>query len=135
VENPERGVAQMIEQFIAVVPASIWQEGRPAGAKSWESSFNVAAWIRLSGTAGKVALMVRHSDDTGVHRTPVDSAVANQEGSSLMSSQIRLRFSGKVKEVAVVLQLDNPDTRYQVEELYMQLQESHQQQRKLIASF
>lgn len=125
----------MIEKFIADVPASVWEEGRPARLPNWESSFNVAAWVRVSGATGKVSLVVLHQDDAGEHRTLVDGASVNSDGSSLLSSQIRLRFTGKVKAVKVLLQLENPAMRHQVEELYMQWQESRQQQRKLIASY
>lgn len=125
----------MIEKYIADVPASVWEEGRPARLPNWESSFNVAAWVRISGAAGKIALLVIHQDDAGEHRTLVDGANISSDGSSLLSSQIRLRFIGKVKAVKAVLQLENPAMRHQVEELYMQWQESRQQQRKLIASY
>lgn len=125
----------MIEKFIADVPAKVWEEGRPARLPNWESSFNLAAWVRITGATGKISLLVLHHDDAGEHRTLVDGANVSVDGSSLLSSQIRIRFVGKVKSVKVLLQLENPAMRHQVEELYMQWQESRQQQHKLIASY
>ena len=112
----------MIDKFIADVPASVWEEGRPARQRSWESSFNVAAWVRITNGRGKVSLLIVHTDETGEQRALVDQTEITIDGSSLLSSQVRLRFTGKVTSVRVVLQLEDAAMRHQVEELYMQLQ-------------
>jgi len=125
----------MVEKFIADVPSNIWAENRPASRNTWESSFNVASWVRVSGAQGKFALYVVHEDGAGTHRTLIDEAVSTGEGSSLLSSQVRLLFTKKVTNVRITLELEDPAMRHQVEELYMQLKDSQQQSRKLIANY
>lgn len=110
----------MIEKFIAEVPERIWAEGRPPKLRQWESHFNLASWVRISGGIGDVSLSLRWRDEKGEHDQRVDLAQASGDGSVLLSGMIRLRFNGPVEGVTVVLGLADPAMRYVVDELYMQ---------------
>lgn len=125
----------MVEKFIADIPASIWAEGRPPRVKAWSSSFNVASWVKIGGAQGEIRLNILHQDDAGSHRTLVDKVNIKADGSSLLSSQVNLRFVGKVKDIKVTLELGDSAMRHLVEELYVQRSDSSQPQRKLIANF
>lgn len=125
----------MIEKFIADVPSSIWAENKPSSRDTWESSFNVASWIRINGAQGRFALYVIHEDSAGTHKTLIDEATAEGKSSSLLSAQIRLKFTKKVASVRIVLALEDPNMRHFVEELYMQLKDSQVQNKKLIANY
>ena len=126
----------MTEKFVATVPQRIWEEGRPAGARSWQSEFNIAAWLRLLGRGGKVELLVRHFDAAGEHVTRVAAATGAGQDSVLLSGMARLRFQGPVEQVQVSLGLSDADITYQVDELFMQRRDSAlPRQEKLISNF
>ncbi len=110
----------MIEKFIAKVPDRIWEEGRPARLRIWEGEYNVASWVRVTGATGALELLITYSDEAGEHRARVDSTEIRADGSALLSGMVRLRFTGKVEQVQVVLMLGNPQMRFVVEELYVQ---------------
>ena len=110
----------MIDKFIADVPARIWAEGRPPKLRNWEAEYNVAGWIKISGATGEMSLLVRYEDEAGQHDSLVDRCTVTSEGSSLVSGLIRLRFSGEVGRVQVILRLSDPAMRFQVDELFVQ---------------
>lgn len=126
----------MTEKFIARVPQRIWEEGRPPGARSWQSEFNIASWLRLAGRGGQVELVVRHFDDAGEHVTSVDSARAAGHDSVLLAGVVRLRFQGSVEQVQVSLLLSDAALSYEVDELFMQRRDSMLgRDEKLISNF
>lgn len=110
----------MIDKHIADVPSRIWEEGRPPRLRVWDAEFNVAGWIKVSGATGDVSLMVRHEDDTGEHISLVDRTTVAGDGSNLMSGLIRMRFTGSVSKVEVLLRISDPGMRFQVDELFVQ---------------
>lgn len=126
----------MNERCIARVPQRIWAEGRPEQARHWESEFNMASWIRLTGMGGRLELIVRHRDEAGDHETAVDAAEAAGQESALLSGMVRLRFQGRVEEVNVHLKLAGETMRYEVDELFMQRRDSALgRENKLISNF
>jgi microcompartment protein CcmK/EutM len=126
----------MTEQRIARVPQRIWADGRPAQARNWESEFNMASWIRLTGLGGQVQLVIRHRDEAGEHVTPVDSVDAGSQESVLLSGVVRLRFQGRVEEVDVDVKAADETLRYEVDELFMQRRQSVSgRENKLISNF
>lgn len=126
----------MTEQRIARVPQRIWADGRPARARNWESEFNMASWIRLTGLGGQVELVIRHRDEAGEHVTPVDSVDAGSQESVLLSGVVRLRFQGRVEEVDVDVKAAGETLRYEVDELFMQRRQSVSgRENKLISNF
>lgn len=110
----------MIEKFIAKVPDRIWEEGRPARLRIWEGEYNVASWVRVTGATGQLELLVTYTDEAGDHRACVDTASIRADGSALLSGMVKLRFTGKVEQVQVVLMLSDAQMRFVVEELYVQ---------------
>tara|TARA_Y100001972_G_scaffold62046_1_gene76023 strand:- start:567 stop:947 length:381 start_codon:yes stop_codon:yes gene_type:complete len=110
----------MIDKHIADVPARIWEEGRPPKLRVWEAEFNVASWIRVTGATGEVTLLVRYEDEAGQHDCIVDRSSVTSEASNLMSGLIRMRFTGKVGSVQVLVSLSEPAMRFQVDELFVQ---------------
>jgi microcompartment protein CcmK/EutM len=126
----------MTEQRIARVPQRIWADGRPAQARNWESEFNMASWIRLTGLGGQVQLVIRHRDEAGEHVTPVDSVDAGSQESVLLSGVVRLRFQGRVEEVDVDVKAADETLRYEVDELFMQRRQAVSgRENKLISNF
>jgi len=126
----------MNEQRIARVPQRIWSEGRPANARNWESEFNMASWIRLTGAGGHMELLIRYRDDGGEHVTRVDSVEAGGQESALLSGVVRLRFQGRVEGVDIYLKLAGETMRYEVDELFMQRRDSALgREMKLISNF
>lgn len=110
----------MIDKFIAEVPARIWAEGRPPKLRNWEAEYNVAGWIKVLGATGEVSLLVRYEDEAGQHDCLVDRCSVTGEGSNLMSGLIRLRFTGEVGRVQVILRLSDASMRFQIDELFVQ---------------
>lgn len=110
----------MVEKEITVVPTRIWAEGKPPRLRVWEAEFNVASWIRVSGASGDLVLSVKYLDEAGEHMALVDRTSVEGDGSALMSGLVRLRFTGDVKMVSVVLKHSDAAMRYQVDELYFQ---------------
>lgn len=110
----------MIEKFIAKVPSRIWADGRPARARQWEAEFNVASWVRIAGSAGKVQLVVRYWDSKADRAVLVDTADVGGEGSALLSGSIRLKLTAEVEQVQISLRLSEPAMTHVVEELFMQ---------------
>ena len=98
----------MIEKFIAKVPSRIWADGRPARARQWEAEFNVASWVRIAGSPGKVQLLVRYIDNKNDKAVLVDTADVGGEGSALLSGSIRLKLSAEVEQVQISLRLADP---------------------------
>lgn len=126
----------MTEKFVARVPQRIWEEGRPVGARRWESEFNIASWVRLTGKGGRVELVIRHFDDAGEHLTSVDQSVAGGQESVLLAGVARLSFQGAVEQVQVSLRLSHAEMRFQVDELFMQRRDSALgRDEKLISNF
>lgn len=126
----------MSEKTLARVPQRIWAEGRPNGVRHWESEFNMASWVRVTGGGGRLELLVRHTDEAGEHVTPVDVAEVVGHESALLSGVVRLRFQGKVDQVQVGLRLANDAMHYQVDELFMQRRDSGLgRDQKLISNF
>jgi hypothetical protein len=110
----------MQNKLIADVPARIWEDGRPTGLHIWDAEFNVAAWVRVSGTNGEIRLLLCHEDDAGQHGCIVDSCAVSGESNSLVSGLISVRFTGKVKKVQMILKLSDPEIRTHVDELFVQ---------------
>ena len=110
----------MIDKHISDVPARIWEEGRPPKLRVWEAEFNVASWIKVAGATGDVTLLVRYDDESGEHDCVVDRSSVTSDASNLMSGLIRMRFTGKVGKVQVLLRLSDPAMRFQVDELFVQ---------------
>ncbi|MDF1628972.1 MAG: hypothetical protein P1U78_04160 [Alcanivoracaceae bacterium] len=110
----------MIDKHISDVPARIWEEGRPAKLRIWEAEFNVASWIKVMGATGEVSLLVRYDDESGEHDCLVDRSSVTGESSNLMSGLVRMRFTGKVGRVQVLLRLSDPSMRFHVDELFVQ---------------
>lgn len=126
----------MNEQRIARVPQRIWAEGRPDHAGSWESEFNMASWIRLTGVGGQMELVIRHRDEAGEHVTLVDRTDAGSQESALLSGVVRLRFQGRVEAVEVHLRPSGETMGYEVDELFMQRRDSVVgRESKLISNF
>ncbi len=98
----------MIEKFIAKVPSRIWADGRPGRARQWEAEFNVASWVRIAGSPGKVQLLVRYIDNKNDKAVLVDTADVGGEGSALLSGSIRLKLSAEVEQVQISLRLADP---------------------------
>lgn len=110
----------MIDKHISDVPGRIWEEARPPKLRVWEAEFNVASWIKVTGATGDVTLLVRYDDESGEHDCVVDRSSVTSEASNLMSGLIRMRFTGKVGKVQVLLRLSDPAMRFQVDELFVQ---------------
>ena len=110
----------MIEKFIAKVPSRIWADGRPARARQWEAEFNVASWVRIAGSPGKVQLLVRYIDNKNDKAVLLDTPDVGGEGSALLSGSIRLKLSAEVEQVQISLRLADPAMTHVVEELFMQ---------------
>lgn len=110
----------MIEKLIATVPQQIWEDGRPARLRVWEGEYNVASWVRVTGATGPVELVIVYTDEAGEHRSRVDSAAIRTDGSALLSGLVKLRFTGQVGQVQVMLGLGDAQMRFVVEELYVQ---------------
>lgn len=126
----------MSEKTIARVPQRIWAEGRPNSARHWESEFNMASWVRVTGGSGRLELLVRHTDEAGEHVTAVDATEVAGHDSALLSGVVRLRFQGRVEQVRVDLRLGNDAMHYQVDELFMQRRNSGLgRDMKLISNF
>ena len=135
VYEPEEQIA-MIDKHIADVPSRIWEEGRPPKLRVWEAEFNVAGWIKVSGASGDVSLMVRHEDEAGEHVCLVDRTSISGDGSNLMSGLIRMRFTGRVSSVQVILRLSDPAMRFHVDELFVQRRgNALRRQDKLISNY
>lgn len=126
----------MVDKHIADVPTRIWEEGRPPKLRTWDAEFNVAGWIKVTGATGDVSLVVHHHDEAGEHVCLVDRASITGEGSNLMSGLIRMRFTGKVEKVQVVLRLSDAAMRFQVDELFVQRRGSAlRREDKLISNY
>lgn len=126
----------MFSRFVAQVPERVWNEGRPPQMRVWENEFNVAGWLRFLGGTGAATLVVVHADEAGEHITEVDHVHINGEGTSLMSGMVRIRFSGKVDQVRVDLQVEDSGQRFLVDELFIQRRGSTlRREDKLISSF
>ena len=126
----------MVAKYIAEIPSRIWAEGRPPKVRAWETQFNVASWVRISGATGDVGLEIRWRDERGDQSVRVDRTEAGGDGSVLLSGMVQLRFSGKVENVNAVLTLGSPSMRFVVDELFMQRRGAQQTvQNKLISNF
>jgi hypothetical protein len=110
----------MIDKHVSDVPARIWEEGRPPRLRIWEAEFNVASWIKVMGATGEVSLLMRYDDESGEHDCLIDRSSVSSESSNLMSGLVRMRFTGKVGRVQVLVRLSNPSMRFQVDELFVQ---------------
>lgn len=122
----------MIDHYICAVPESVWSQGRPPNTCVWEASFNLMAWVNASHATGGIELMMQHSDAAGDHYTRVDAVQGSGPKTHLLSSQIRLRFCGKVTAVRVILRLTNGNMLYRLDELWIQPQGLSQPPRKLL---
>lgn len=126
----------MIDKHIADVPKRIWEEGRPPKLRIWDAEFNVAGWIKVSGAQGEVVLQVNYEDEAGEHACVVDRCQVSGDSSSLMSGLIRMRFTGSVDNVRVVLRLSEPAMRFHVDELFVQRRGSTlRREDKLISNY
>lgn len=126
----------MSEKFVALVPQRIWEEGRPGGARFWESEFNIAAWVRLNARGGEAELLIRHFDAAGEHLSRVDAGRAGGEDSMLLAGVVSIRFQGPVEQVQVSLRLPDEDSTFAVDELFMQRRDSVLgRDEKLISNF
>jgi hypothetical protein len=126
----------MIDKHVTDVPARIWEEGRPPKARNWDAEFNVAGWVKVTGARGEISLMVRHEDEAGEHVCLVDRCAITGESSSLMSGLIRMKFTGKVSSVQVLLRLSDPAMRFHVDELFVQRRGSAlRREDKLISNY
>lgn len=125
----------MFSRFVAQVPERVWKEGCPSHMRVWENEFNVAGWLRFLGGAGAAKLVIVHVDETGEHVTDVDHVHIKGEGTSLMSGMVRVRFTGRVDQVRVDLQVENSGQRFLVDELFIQRRGSNlRREDKLISS-
>jgi len=80
--------------------------------------------------------MVLHEDEAGEHVSLVDRTSIAGDGSSLMSGLIRMRFTGSVSKVQVMLRLSDPAMRFQVDELFVQRRgNALRRQDKLISNY
>ena len=110
----------MIERFISEVPRRIWGEKAPHRSRFGEAEFNVASWIRFEHSRGPLKLMIHHEDEAGEHLEVVDSTGAPGDGNALLSGVVRVRFTGKVKAMRVLLGVSDPEVIWSVDELYVQ---------------
>lgn len=126
----------MIDKHISDVPTRIWAEGRPPKLRLWDVEFNVAGWIKISGAVGEISLLLRYDDEAGEHSCVVDRAAVTGEGSNLMSGLVKVRFTGQVGKVEVMLGLSEPAMRFQVDELFVQRRgNSLRREDKLISNY
>lgn len=110
----------MINKLLAEVPARIWEEGRPSGERIWDVEFNVAAWIKISGAKGEISLLLCHEDEAGQHGCVVERCTISGDSNNLMSAQVSVRFTGKVRKVQVLLKLSHAEMQMHVDELFVQ---------------
>jgi hypothetical protein len=126
----------MIDKHISDVPARIWAEGRPPKLRVWETEFNVAGWIKITGALGEATMLLHYEDEAGEHSCVVDRAAVTGEGSNLMSGLVKIRFTGQVSAVQVQLRLSDPAMRFQVDELFVQRRgNSLRREDKLISNY
>jgi len=126
----------MIDKHISDVPTRIWAEGRPPKLRVWDTEFNVASWIKISGAVGEISMLLRYDDEAGEHSFVVDRASVTGEGSNLMSGLVKIRFTGQVGKVQVLLRLSDPAMRFQVDELFVQRRgNSLRREDKLISNY
>lgn len=126
----------MINKVVANVPARIWETRKPPSLKVWEAELNIASWIRMSGGNGELALMMAYEDEKGEHMSLIDRAFVDGDGSALMSGLVRIKLTGNVERMQVVLQLSDSGMRFSVDELFVQPKDSAvQSEYKLISNF
>ena len=109
----------MIERILAEVPSHIWSEGQRPHERVVAAEFNVAGWLKLAGR-GVAYLLFCHEDDAGRHACVVEHRAVNGESAPLMSGVVKVRFTGKVRKVEVVLKLSNDEMRSHLDELFVQ---------------
>jgi hypothetical protein len=125
----------MFDKLIADVPTRIWEEGRPAEQRIWDTEFNVASWIKVSGYQGEVSLLMRYEDESGENHRVVDHCKVTSGDRALLSGPVGVRFTGKVKKVQMLLRLADPAIRFHVDELFVQRKgQDLQRENKLISN-
>lgn len=126
----------MIERLVSEVPERIWQVATARKGRVREEQFNVASWVRFHNSGGQLKLLIHYEDESGEHVTPVDGVSAPGDGTALLSGVVKLRFTGRVQAVRVLLGVSDSETSWSVDELYMQRRgEAMTRQHKLIAGF
>lgn len=125
----------MAEHQIAEVPERIWLAGKKV-AKAWSAQYNVAGWINVISGEGDFSLVARYQDASGAKEVVIDTATASGPGALLLSNKVAFRFSGKAKNMVLLLKTPNAATRFSVDELYMQdVQAAQSAQNKLVAAY
>lgn len=109
----------MRKQKLTDVPDNILV--KPEAVKrnnKWQSEYNIAAWFRFeSVTLTPIKLHIVWKDDAGDQSMCVDQTVINS-ASLLLSGIARLKVTGKMKAMSVVVETD--DSGYTVDELFVQ---------------
>jgi len=125
----------MAEHQIAEVPERIWLAGKKI-AKVWNAQYNVAGWINVISGEGSFSLIARYQDANGIQEVVIDTAASSGSGALLLSNKAAFRFSGKAKNMVLVLKTPGKAARFSVEELYMQdAQTAQGVQGKLVAAY
>lgn len=125
----------MAEHQIAEVPERIWLAGKKV-AKTWSAQYNVAGWINVISGQGSFSLVARYQDTEGVKEVVIDSATASGAGALLLSNKATFQFSGKAKNMVLLLITSDAAARFSVDELYMQDAQAPQStQSKLVAAY
>lgn len=101
-----------VPENILVKPSNIQKNTK------WQSDYNVAAWFRFDRiTQQPLNLHIQWQDANGEHTLCVDQTVVNAS-SLLLSGIARLRITGKLSALTVVVECDHHE--YQVDELFVQ---------------
>lgn len=109
----------MVNKILAEVPSHVWDDGQRGKAPFVDAEFNVAGWLRLKGK-GVACLLLCHEDDAGQHSSIVEHCAVNGESSQLMSGAVKVRLTGIVTKVEVILKLTSDEMQFQVDELFVE---------------
>jgi hypothetical protein len=109
----------MYKQKLTDVPAHILDA--PKSVKTgmkWQSDYNIAAWFRFKQLShDMIKLHIHWLDDSGEQHVCVDQTTVNSS-SLLLSGIARLKVTGPISSVSVVLETTNLS--YVVDELFVQ---------------
>ena len=112
----------MKEKFIAKVPESFLPHPQLSARTQWNSSYNIACWVRLQQQRPcRFSLLIKYVDQEGISKQVVVDQCSTELGATLLLSGVTaIPAVGRIIDMGVYLEASDNCPPYVIDELFVQ---------------